>query len=239
MDQTNHHLSIVIPLWNEENNVPVLLQEIGTVFSHRQEGWELIAVDDSSNDKTYETLIKFSKQYPWLQPIRLSNHQGQSAALLTGFKIAKYPIIVTMDADMQTNPKDIFHLVEKLRPRSLVHGIRRKRKDGWLKKISSRIANSIRHRILQDGISDAGCPLKVFWRDDLSIIPEFNGIHRFIGTFFQIAGYEIIQMEIEHRPRRYGQSKYGLLDRLIVTIPDLLGVYWLMKRRLNLKIEER
>jgi dolichol-phosphate mannosyltransferase len=192
-------------------------------------------VDDGSTDKTLEVLLKIKKDLPTLRVIKHLQNSGQSTAVRTGVQHAKSAWIATLDGDGQNDPADIPNLYNELANQNLdpwlvVAGYRKKRKDTWLKRISSKYANSIRDRLLRDGTPDTGCGLKVFARDSFLALPYFDHMHRYIPALFQRQGGRVVSVEVNHRHRMQGTSKYGFHNRLWVGIVDILGVRWLQNR---------
>jgi len=230
-------ISIVIPVLNEEACIGALIGEIiaslPAIAVH-----ELIVVDDGSTDDTQAVVRKIMPSLPQLRLVSHTSRCGQSAAMSTGIRLATGELIVTMDGDGQNNPADIPKLIDVYtvsavsHPQTLVAGQRVKRQDTLMRRISSRIANAARRAVLDDGVRDTGCSLKLFRREDFLALPQFNHIHRFIPALMKAAGVSIVLVDVSHRPRTRGSSKYGILDRLWVGIPDLFGVCWLIRRRL-------
>ena len=224
-------LSIIIPVYNELENVEALHQEIVSVLSPVFHHMEVIFVDDGSTDGTSQHLRKLAENDAHLRVLCHKGNFGQSAALLTGAKAARYPYLVTMDGDGQNDPADIPALCDNMRhSRTVVLGNRKKRDDNNIRKLSSRIGNGVRKWILDDGCPDTGCSLKLFSRQDFLNLPHFNHMHRFLPALFKRAGLELVNVEVNHRPRRHGVSKYGVMNRLFVGIHDLIGMRWLLKR---------
>jgi dolichol-phosphate mannosyltransferase len=229
-------ISVVIPAKNEAENVEPLINEIRAALDGRVD-YELIYVDDGSTDDTAARLLAIREQgYGRLRILRHPQSCGQSTAIHTGVAAARAPWIVTLDADGQNDPADVPKLLEALRaePRDarlqLVSGYRRRRNDNWLKRISSRIANAVRGWLLKDGTPDTGCGLKLFSRDAFLTLPYFDHMHRFLPALFQRHGSRIRIVEVNHRPRTRGVSKYGVHNRLWVGLVDLVGVMWLQSR---------
>lgn len=224
-------VSIIIPVYNEVDNVHELYQEIQTALLGKNFLYEVIFVDDGSNDGTVDALHSLSTQYDNLKVVYHKQNYGQSAALLSGGRAARYPYLVTLDGDGQNDPADIPRLFAELQDgRTIVLGNRKKRDDNSLRKLSSRIGNGARQLILKDGCPDTGCSLKLFPREAFLNLPHFNHLHRFLPALFQRAGYKLINLPVNHRQRWHGQSKYGVMNRLFVGIYDLIGVRWLLKR---------
>lgn len=235
----NYALSIVVPLYNEGDNVEPLLTEILTALQDHPH-YEILFVDDGSTDHTPTVLRKLAAAHPELTVIRHQGNYGQSAGVVTGVRHAKYSWIVTLDGDGQNDPADIPRLIECLAERSapvFIAGNRRKRQDTRFRQFSSKIANAFRQRLLQDDCPDSGCGLKCFAREHFLQIPHFNHLHRFLPALFKRQGIGIINLEVNHRPRERGESKYGMWNRLWVGIIDVLGVAWLIKRPCNPPVE--
>lgn len=236
--------TIVLPAYNEEESIGPLLREIrreiGTLPVR-----EVLVVDDGSTDATAERAAAEVGGLPSLRVIRHGRRQGQSRALLTGIRAASNELIITLDADGQNDPADFHKLFEKYssgkltNSRVMIAGQREKRHDTIVRRLSSRIANRVRSRLLHDNVRDTGCSLKMFRRDDFLNLPFFDHIHRFVPALMKSSGVSIVLVDVGHRPRRAGLSKYGLWDRLWVGMHDLIGVRWLMKRQIsNVDMEE-
>ena len=228
-------LSVVIPVCNEQDNVEPLAREIHTALAGRH-AFETIFVDDGSTDGTAQAVLAArAAGMPEVRLIRHSKRSGQSAAVATGVREARAPWVATLDGDGQNDPADIPKLFEAVRqsnsPRlRLVMGNRTTRRDTWLRRLSSRVANGVRGGMLKDGTPDTGCGIKVFDRGVFMDMPRFNHMHRFMPALFQREGYEVISVPVNHRERTRGTSKYGLHNRLWVGIVDLFGVMWLIRR---------
>lgn len=224
-------LSVVVPVRNEQDNVESLISEINTalqpVIAH-----EIIYVDDGSTDATYSRLKALQAKYSQLRIVRHAKSCGQSTAVRTGVKYAKYDWIATLDGDGQNNPADIPRLLAALAEGvELVGGNRRQsRRDTWIKRISSVIANTVRSSMLKDDTPDTGCGLKLFSRAAFLDLPYFDHMHRFLPALIKRRGGKVVSVHVGHRNREYGKSNYGTLDRLMVGIVDLFGVAWLQRR---------
>lgn len=228
---TQFDLSIIIPVYNEVDNVESLYQEIVEALSSQRFLYEVIFVDDGSTDGTRERLQDLAQRFDNCQPLFHKQNYGQSAGLVTGARAARYSMLLTLDGDGQNDPADIPRLVDALRDaRTIVLGNRRKRDDNGLRKLSSRVGNGIRRRLLNDECPDTGCSLKLFPREAFLALPHFNHLHRFLPALFKRAGFKLINLPVNHRPRWHGVSKYGVMNRLFVGIHDLIGVRWLLKR---------
>lgn len=228
-------LSVVVPVHNESENIAPLVAEIAAL-KNRVPLMEIVYVDDGSTDDTLAVLKSVQKTEPLLRVISQSPRSGQSCATWTGVAAATQPFCVTLDGDGQNDPAGIvamFHvLMERANAgqRVMVAGQREKREDNFLRKMSSRIANKARSALLQDGVRDTGCALKMFRRDDYLSLPYFNHMHRFLPALFIRAGVNVALSDVKHRPRTRGTSKYGVMNRLWVGIVDLFGVRWLQAR---------
>lgn len=229
--------SIIVPVYNEARNVQPLVQEISQVLAARSD-WELIYVDDGSDDDTMAELRRVQHFCPALRVLRHQSRSGQSSALLTGVRAARAAWIVTLDGDGQNDPADIPRLMERLGVNAglqplLLAGHRTLRRDNWLRRASSRIANGVRCRLLHDGTPDTGCGLKLFPRELFLALPAFDHMHRFLPALMQRQGARVESVPVQHRPRQRGRSKYGINNRLWVGLVDLAGVMWLQRRRLD------
>jgi dolichol-phosphate mannosyltransferase len=228
-------VSVVVPVCNEAENVGSLTDEIVAALKGRYP-FEVIYVDDGSTDATPAAVV--SARHRLGEDVRLLRHarrSGQSAAVCTGVRVARADWIATLDGDGQNDPADIPALlaaVEKARDERLrlVMGNRTTRRDTWLRRLSSRIANGVRGSMLRDGTPDTGCGIKVFSRATFLELPRFDHMHRFLPALFQRAGSRVISVPVGHRPRTAGRSKYGLHNRLWVGIVDLFGVMWIIRR---------
>ncbi len=228
-------VSVVIPVCNEQENVEPLAREIHAALSGRYT-FETIFVDDGSSDGTAQAVLAArGSGMPEIRLIRHSVRSGQSAAVATGVRDARAPWIATLDGDGQNDPADIPKLLDAFRQSKsdrlrLVMGNRTTRRDTWLRRLSSRVANGVRGGLLKDGTPDTGCGIKVFDRAVFLDMPRFNHMHRFMPALFQREGYEVISVPVNHRERTRGKSKYGLHNRLWVGIVDLFGMMWLIRR---------
>lgn len=228
-------ISIVIPVCNEEENVAPLAREIADVLEGRIP-YELIFVDDGSTDATAKA-VRNVRIGSCVRLLQHSRRSGQSAALATGMHAARAEWVVTLDGDCQNDPADIPRLLqardEALRTDPnvrLIMGHRIKRRDTWLRRVSSRVANAIRGRLLGDRTPDTGCGIKLMHRATFLELPSFDHMHRFLPALYQRQGAHVISIPVSHRPRTRGRSKYGLHNRLWVGIVDLFGVMWLRAR---------
>jgi len=227
-------LSVVIPIFNEEENIKNLVEEISISLKHLS--FEVIVVDDKSSDNSLNVLKDLKSNFEFLRVVLHKNNYGQSSAIRTGILSAKSKWIATVDGDGQNDPVDIPKLynslieMNKLNENVLIAGNRINRKDNWLKRFSSTNANRIRARILKDEAPDTGCGLKLFPKNFFLGLPFFDHMHRYIPALFISQGGSVISIAVNHRPRNKGESKYGFNNRFWVGISDLFGVRWLMKR---------
>jgi dolichol-phosphate mannosyltransferase len=230
-------LSVVVPVRNEQDNVASLIAEIDAALKIEH---EIVYVDDGSTDATFEKLKTLQNQYQQLRVIRHETSCGQSTAVRTGVKFAKYDWVATLDGDGQNDPADILKLLAALTTGiDLVGGNRRaSRRDTWIKRMSSVIANGVRSRMLKDDTPDTGCGLKLFKREAFLDLPYFDHMHRFLPALIKRQGGKIISVPVSHRNREHGKSNYGTLDRLLVGIVDLFGVSWLQRRAKIPKVTE-
>ncbi len=227
-------VSIVVPVRNEAENVSPLIAELAAALDGRWR-YEIIYVNDGSTDATAERLAAIMKQRGNLRQLRHASSAGQSAAVRSGVRAARGPIVATLDGDGQNNPAFLPDLIAAIRNGGervgLAAGQRVGRKDTGFKKIQSRIANGVRSGILRDGTRDTGCGLKAFRREVFLMMPYFDGLHRFLPALMRREGYEIAYVEVIDRPRQSGVSNYGFFDRLWIGIMDLAGVWWLIRRK--------
>ncbi len=227
-------LSVIVPLFNEEENVPILQSELHAALSGFDH--EIVFVDDGSVDCTVEQI----ETAPNIRVIRFEKNTGQSAAIYAGLQAARGATAVLIDGDLQNDPGDIPRLLAEIdRGADLVCGYRLKRKDTALKRLTSRIANAVRSRFTKDGVRDTGCTLKAMRRECVNALVPFNGMHRFIPALVKGAGYRLVEIPVNHRPRRFGQSKYGLGNRALRATIDMFGVRWLLARRLDHKVRRK
>jgi dolichol-phosphate mannosyltransferase len=234
-------LSVVVPVHNEAENVAVLADEIAAALRGRI-GFEMVFVDDASRDGTLAELTRLKSTHPELRVVRQLNQCGQSTAVRSGVKAARAPWIATLDGDGQNDPADIPRLLatrDGADPAVRCYaGWRTTRRDSFVKRITSKIANGVRSRILRDATPDTGCGLKLFERAAFLDLPYFDHMHRFLPALFQRAGHGVVSVPVGHRPRTRGQSKYGTWNRLWVGIADLRGVGWLIRRSRLPRTEE-
>jgi dolichol-phosphate mannosyltransferase len=219
-------LSVVVPFFNEAENVAAVLGELREALPRA----ELIAVDDGSQDATWARIL----EVPDIRGLRLRKNLGQSAAIYHGLRLATRPLVGLIDGDGQNDPAS-FHTLLKEWGRGqadVICGFRAPRQDRWNRRMASRIANALRRRILNDGVRDTGCAQKIFRREAVELLVPFRGLHRYLPALFQQAGLRLTEVPVNHRPRRAGISKYNNWSRAWQGVYDLLGVGWLLRRKL-------
>lgn len=233
MNEVTPQVSVVVPLFNEEENMSILQSELRSALAGIDH--EIVFVDDGSIDRTVEKI----ERAPNVRIVRIEKNTGQSAALYVGCKAARGATVVMIDGDLQNDPADIPRLLAEIsKGADMVCGYRRSRKDTLLKRIISRVANFVRSRYTGDGIRDTGCTLKAMRHECGEAFIPFKGMHRFMASLVKGAGYRIVEIPVNHRPRRFGQTKYGFGSRGLKTVRDLLGVRWLLDRHLSYKVRE-
>jgi len=223
-------LSAVVPVYNERDNLDALISELLREFHRLGSSFEILLVDDGSQDGSAEALDKAATQHHELRVLHLQQNAGQSAALSAGFNAARGEYIITLDGDLQNDPADIPRLLEWVPQFDMVVGIRARRRDSTVRRLSSRIANRFRSAVLGDGIIDTGCSLKVFRREFALAFPRFKGMHRFMPALAMLEGATVKQIPVHHRPRQAGTTKYNVTNRLGRGLADLAGVFWLSRR---------
>lgn len=224
-------LSVVIPLFNEEENVGPLCEEIAAALSGQE--YEIVLVDDKSTDQTLHRI----PSKPEIRVIPFAKNTGQSGAMYSGIHAAEGEIIILMDGDRQNDPSDIPKMLQELQKGyDMVCGYRASRKDTWVKRMTSLIANTVRSRFTRDGVRDTGCTLKVLRRECREALLPFNGMHRFIPALIKGMGYRITEMPVKHRPRVAGVSKYGLGNRAVRATVDMFAVRWLLSRQIQIRV---
>jgi glycosyltransferase involved in cell wall biosynthesis len=227
-------VSVVVPLFNEEASMPILQSELRAALGDLDH--EIIFVDDGSIDRTVERI----ENAPNVRVVRFARNAGQSAAIYAGLQAACGATAVLIDGDLQNDPADIPKLLAEIsRGADLVCGYRAQRKDTLVKRLTSRVANFVRSRFTKDGVRDTGCTLKAMRRECIGALIPFKGMHRFIPALIKAAGYRLVEIPVNHRPRRFGRSKYGLGNRALRATIDMFGVRWLLSRRLNYKVRDR
>jgi glycosyltransferase involved in cell wall biosynthesis len=231
-------ISLVVPVYNEEENLPILWPEVREVLDPLGLSYEIIFVDDGSRDRSAEIVREFQAADPRVRLIRFKANAGETAANDAGLKAARGRHVVTMDADLQNDPHDIPRLLSALKEWDAATGWRVRRDDPWTKRISSKIANAVRNALSREEIRDSGCTFRAFRRDCLRGLVLYRGFHRFIPTLLRMQGYRVVEVPVNHRPRRFGKSKYGIRNRAWSAFKDLLVVRWMKDRQLNYEITE-
>jgi glycosyltransferase involved in cell wall biosynthesis len=234
MDPANEcAVSVVVPLYNEAENVPILQAELTSALGDLD--YEILFVDDGSSDATVAQIAAG----PRIRVVQFAKNAGQSAAMYAGLHAAHGRVAVLIDGDLQNDPADIPKLLAEIdRGADLVCGYRAVRKDTTVKRLTSRIANAVRSRFTKDGVRDTGCTLKAMRRECVHALVPFKGMHRFIPALIKGAGYKLVEVPVNHRPRKFGLSKYGLGNRAVRATVDMFGVRWLLSRQLNYKTRD-
>lgn len=230
-------LSIVIPVYNEEDNISVLVRRVTEAMSHWQGTVEILFVDDGSSDQTLNLLKKAQSSDARIRIARFQRNLGQTAAMAAGFRLAKGDAIATIDADLQNDPMEIPRLAAMLRDWDVVCGVRTQRRDTMWKRISSRIGNGFRNWVTGDNIIDTGCTLKAYRRKCLEGLELYKGMHRFLPTLIKMRGYRVTQVPVSHHPRLAGKTKYGTWGRLVKGFQDVWAVRWMKKNHINYQSE--
>jgi glycosyltransferase involved in cell wall biosynthesis len=233
-------LSVVIPVYNEEDNLEPLWAELRPVLTALGLSCEVLFVDDGSQDRSADIVRALREADRRVRLVRLKTNAGESAATDAGFRAAHGRWVVTMDADLQNDPADIPRLLAHLDQWDAVTGwrVRRAAGDAWPKRMASRMANRIRNWVSDEAVQDSGCTFRAFRRECLRALALYRGAHRFIPTLLRMQGYRVVEVPVNHRPRRAGRSKYGIMDRALVGGVDLLAVRWMKSRRLRYEVAE-
>ena len=235
-DPATLELSIVIPAFNEADNLDPLLGELRAALAAVPGSHEIVLVDDGSSDGTAERIALEAGRDPRIRAVLLEKNSGQSAALAAGLIRARGRIIVTLDADLQNDPADLPRVLAALEQADVVSGIRVGRRDTWVRLVSSRIANGTRRMVLGDAVTDIGCSFKAYRREALEDLPMFVGVHRFLPALCAFRGARVVEVPLTHRARRHGLSKYGVSNRLWRGLRDLVGVAWLKSRLIRYRV---
>lgn len=236
-ENMNITYSVIIPLKDEAENIADLIDELEPIMRKIGEPWEVVCIDDGSQDQTFSTLQTLTKTKNFLKILSFDKNYGQSSAFDAGFKNAKGKWIITLDGDRQNDPADIPRLLSDAENYDLICGWRINRKDPWHKKIISRMANFIRGRFCRDNINDTGCSLKVYRSTCLRNIKMYKGMHRFLPALFKIEGFRVKEVPVNHRERVKGTTKYNFFNRSLNTVLDMLAVRWMAKRHISYRID--
>ena len=235
-------LSLVIPCYNEQDNLRPLVDAIRAAVDPLKMPYEVIITDDRSKDKSWEILKELAAADPRIRVQRFAANRGESAAIWAGLKVARGNYMATLDADLQNNPQDLPKLLEPLKDFDCVCGTRveaRSKGDNFIRVASSRIANWVRNKLSNEQISDVGCTLRVFKRECVENLKFFHGMHRFMPTLIKIEGFTVTEVPVSHNPRFAGESNYGVWNRLFASFYDLLAVRWMKKRMFHYQVAER
>lgn len=233
-------LSVVFPVYDEEENVPILLEEIARALEGRGWVYEIVVVDDGSRDRSLEVLRAARQRYPMLRVLTFAKNSGQTAALDAAWRAARGTFVVSLDADLQNDPADIPRMMDELAASGadMVIGVRVNRHDTWSRRMQSRIGNGVRNWITNDRITDTGCSLKLVRREAVERVKLFTGMHRFLPTLVRMQGYKVVETPVNHRARQFGVSKYGAMNRAFRGLVDCLAVRWMGKRMLTYDVRE-
>ena len=231
-------ISVIAPVYNEKENIKRFIEKVEIALKKRFDSYEIILIDDGSTDGSKELLDREAERNGHVKVYHFTKNNGQTAALAAGFKVCTGDFVVTMDSDLQTDPEDIYILLAYINEYDMVNGRRATREDGINKKISSLIGNGMRNLITGDNIKDTGCPLKLFKKEVVETFYLYEGMHRFLPTLSKINGFKVIEVPVRHYDRDYGQSKYGVFNRLFKGLKDAFAVRWMKKRRLSYEFEK-
>lgn len=232
-------ISVVVPVYNEEENLLILAPQLMEVLNGLGKPYEMVFVDDGSKDRSRMILKEMATQYPQIHILGFKKNCGETAADAAGLREARGKVVITIDADLQNDPKDIPRMLEYLKDYDMVTGWRQKREDSWVKRITSKIANKIRNGLSGEVIQDSGCTFRAYKRECLENIKLFKGMHRFMPTLVKMEGLRVIEIPIAHHPRKFGVSKYTTWNRMWRAFIDLLVVKWMKSRHIRYEIEER
>ncbi len=233
-------LSVVFPVYDEEENIPLLLDEIDRALAGQPWSYEIVAVDDGSKDRSLAVLREQRAKHPNLRVLAFRKNSGQTAALDAAWRAARGTYVVSLDADLQNDPADIPAMMRKLEESGvdMVIGVRVNRNDTWSRRMQSKIGNGVRNWITRDRITDTGCSLKLVKREAIDRVRLYTGMHRFLPTLVRMQGYRVAEMPVNHRPRQFGKSKYGAMNRAMRGLADCLAVRWMSERILRYDVSE-
>lgn len=231
-------ISFIVPIYNEEENIRKLIEEIKTVAPDLSPDYEILLVDDCSSDNSLQLIRDFAAEDSHIRPLALASNSGQSAALYAGFQAAAGETIITMDADLQNDPTDLRKMIQYYGDYDMVNGWRFNRQDSLSKKIASKVGNSFRNWLTSETIHDTGCSLKIMNAAMLKRIRIYKGLHRFLPTLMRLEGARVIEVKVSHRQRLFGESKYTNLRRGIEGFYDVIAVRWMQSRYLKIKVKE-
>ena len=232
-------ISVVIPLYNEQENIRMLYSELKDVLERTGLEYEILFIDDGSEDESLKLLEEIKSNDSLVRVVSFRKNYGQSAALKIGFEKSSGDVVITMDADLQNDPRDIPRLISYIdQGYDLVSGWRKRRQDSFKKRLASKVANMVRSSIIKDEIHDTGCMLKAYRRDFIKGLRIYRGLHRFLPMLLKIQGAKVIEVEVNHRLRRFGRTKYGIKNRLWKSFIDTFIVLWMKKNYINPQIKE-
>lgn len=231
-------ISAVLPAYNERESIADCLLELRGVLLRIGRPFEIVVVDDGSTDGTFDLLRKLKEQMPELRAVSFKRNRGQTAAMAAGFALARGELVVTLDADMQNDPAAIPQMLALMDEYDVVCGVRARRNDSVVRRISSRIGNGVRNFLTRDNFTDTGCTLKLFRRKFLAQVKLYEGMHRFLPTLLKLTGARVTEMPVNHRPRTRGKAKYGIGNRAIKGLRDCLAVRWMQRRWIRYEIGE-
>ena len=233
-------VTLIVPVYNEQENLPLLTQEIATAMQTQPRPWQVLYVDDGSTDNSLATIKQLAEENPHVRYLAFAANCGQSAAFAAGFKEAEGDVLVTLDADLQNDPADIPAMLDCFdKGHDMVIGWRKNRQDTVQKKLASRFANAVRNRLSRETVRDTGCSLKVLRATMARELPMFTGMHRFLPTLMKLRGATVAELPVNHRERKHGISKYGIWDRAFSALYDLFAVRWMQSRSFRYSIREK
>jgi glycosyltransferase involved in cell wall biosynthesis len=229
---------VVVPVFDERDNLEPLQKELEAALVGVGGGVEFVYVDDGSRDGSAEVLAGLAARDPRVRVLRFAENAGQTAAFAAGFEAARGEVVATLDADLQNDPADLPSLLAALDRADVVNGVRQGRRDGFVRKASSRIANGFRNWATRESVTDVGCSLRVMRASFLRRVKLYRGMHRFLPTLLRMEGARVVELPVRHRPRRHGRSKYGIANRLFVGLEDVFAVRWMQKRQLRWRLRD-
>ena len=233
-------ISIMSPAYNEQDCLADMCRELNETLSGMGRSYEIIIVDDGSEDDSLNVLRGLKRDYPALRALTMGEHIGQTACMEAGFLASRGKYVVTIDADLQNDPADIPTMIEVLDAdrADMVTGYRHKRQDNLLRKISTRIANGVRNWLLQETIADSACALKAYKREIIPKLKLYNSLHRFLTTIAKMNGFRVLEIPVNHRPRTRGKAKYGLWNRVFESLRAAFAVRWMQRHILLYDVKE-
>jgi glycosyltransferase involved in cell wall biosynthesis len=229
---------VVVPVFDERDSLETLQRELTAALADVPGGVEFVYVDDGSRDGSAERLADLAKRDGRIRVLRFVENSGQTAAFAAGFDAARGEVVATLDADLQNDPADLPRLLAALDGADVVNGVRQGRRDGLVRKLSSRIGNGFRNWMTRESVTDVGCSLRVMRAAHLRRVKLYRGMHRFLPTLLRLEGARVIELPVSHRPRRHGRSKYGIANRIFVGLEDVFAVRWMQKRQLRFRLRE-